>query len=67
MEFAFAAAKRGGFETASRFATRAGRILCYMHPKAQNAGLWRAWFTLHIFVLKSAGEGRLPPAVLNQF
>jgi len=67
MEFAFAAAKRGGFETASRFATRAGRILCYMHPKAQNAGLWRAWFTLHIFVLNSAGEGRLPPAVLNQF
>jgi hypothetical protein len=67
MEFAFAAAKRGGFETASRFAARAGRILCYMHPKAQNAGLWRAWFTLHIFVLKAAGEGRLAPAVLNQF
>lgn len=67
MEFAFAAAKRGDFETASRFAARAGRILCYAYPKAQNSGLWRAWFTLHIFVLKAAGEGRLAPAVLNQF
>jgi hypothetical protein len=67
MEFAFAAAKRGGFETASRFAVRAGRILCYLHPKAQNGGLWRAWFTLRIFVLKAAEEGRLAPVVLNQF
>ncbi len=67
VEFAFAEAKRGGFETASRFAARAGQILCYMHPKAQNGGLWRAWFTRHIFVLKAAGEGRLAPAVLNQF
>jgi Zn-dependent protease len=67
MEFAFAAAKRGGFETASRFAARAGRILCYLHPKAQNGGLWRAWFTLRIFVLKAAEEGRLAPTVLNQF
>jgi len=67
MEFAFAAAKRGDFETASRFAARAGRILCYADPRAQNGGLWRAWFTRHIFVLKAAGEGRLAPAVLNRF
>ena len=67
MQFAFAAAKRGDFETANRFATRAGRILCYEHPNAQNGGLWRAWFTRQIFVLKAAGEGRLDPAVLNQF
>jgi Zn-dependent protease len=67
MEFAFAAAKRGDFETASQFAARAGRILCYAHPKVQNGGLWRAWFTRNIFVLKAAGEGRLAPAVLNHF
>jgi hypothetical protein len=67
MEFALSAAKRGNFEMASRFAARAGRILCYLHPKVQNGGLWRAWFTLRIFVLKAAEEGRLAPAVLNQF
>ncbi len=67
MEFAFAAGKRGDFETANRFAGRAGRILCYLHPKVQNGGLWRAWFTLRIFVLKAAEEGRLAPAALKQF
>src|SRR5262249_56978833 len=40
MEFAFAAAQRRGFETASQFATRAGRIRCYIPTKAPNARRW---------------------------
>lgn len=67
MQFALVAAKRGNFETADRFAGRAGRILCFMYPKAKNGGLWRAWFTRNIFVQKAVEEGRLSPVVLNQF
>jgi Zn-dependent protease len=67
MEFAYAEAKRSGFEAAGRFERRSGRILCYLHPKVANGGLWRAWFTGHVYVLKAAEEGRLAPAVLNQF
>lgn len=67
MEFAYAEAKRGGFEAAARFERRSGRILCYLPSKAEYGALWRAWFTSRVYVLKAAEEGRLAPAVLDQF
>ncbi len=67
MDFAYAAAKRGGFEEADRFARHSGRVLCHIHPKARNGGLWRAWFARHIYILKAVEEGRLAPAFLNRF
>lgn len=67
MDFAFAEAKRGRYETVHRFERHSGRVLCYEHPRAKDGRLWRAWFTRHVYVLKAVAEGRLAPAVLNQF